>query len=60
MLYTSLGFELVTVDDLDNYFEWAPATAPRPRRTERAACQGGPEPVTKEDAVARVHDDSRA
>ena len=24
-LYTSLGFTLVMVDDLDNYFEWTPA-----------------------------------
>ncbi len=24
-LYESLGFRLVTVDDLDNYFEWTPA-----------------------------------
>ena len=24
-LYTSLGFTLVVVDDLDNYFEWTPA-----------------------------------
>ena len=24
-LYTRVGFRLVTLDDLDNYFEWAPA-----------------------------------
>ena len=28
-LYTRLGFSLVMVDDLDNYFEWTPAEVPQ-------------------------------
>ena len=28
-LYTRLGFTLVMVDDLDNYFEWTPAEVPQ-------------------------------
>jgi ribosomal protein S18 acetylase RimI-like enzyme len=38
-LYAGLGFELVSVDDLDNTFEWTPATVavpPTPRRTDES------------------------
>ena len=28
-LYNTLGFRLVTLDDLDNYFEWTPPAPPR-------------------------------
>jgi GNAT superfamily N-acetyltransferase len=29
-VYAALGFDLVSSDDLDHYFEWAPAPAPAP------------------------------
>jgi ribosomal protein S18 acetylase RimI-like enzyme len=59
MLYTSLGFELVSMDDLDNFFEWVPATA-LTKEDQAGLVKEDPSLLTKEDAVARVHDGSRA
>ena len=59
MLYTALGFELVSMDDLDNFFEWVPATA-LTKEDQVGLVKEDPSLLTKEDAVARVHDDSRA
>jgi ribosomal protein S18 acetylase RimI-like enzyme len=44
-LYTSLGFRLVSMDDLDSYFEWTPATvaAPEDMKEGNAAVEEGPE-----------------
>jgi ribosomal protein S18 acetylase RimI-like enzyme len=44
-LYTSLGFRLVNLDDLDSYFEWTPATiaAPEDMKEGDAAVKEGPE-----------------
>ena len=44
-LYASLGFRLVSVDDLDNYFEWTPAVAPAPaaQRSESTPLADGVE-----------------
>ncbi|MEO5710463.1 MAG: GNAT family N-acetyltransferase [Nocardioidaceae bacterium] len=47
MLYSSLGFDLVTVDDLDNFFEWRPTSVTKE----------GPAGVTKEDATASTKED---
>jgi GNAT superfamily N-acetyltransferase len=59
MLYTALGFDLVTVDDLDNYFEWVPDTAAT--KEDRAAfTKEDATAVTKESATGLVHDQSRA
>lgn len=44
LLYVALGFNLVSMDDLDNYFEWVPP----------------PAAATKEDRGALVPDESRA
>ena len=59
MLWTGLGFELVSMDDLDNFFEWVPATA-LTKEDQAGLVKEDPSLLTKEDAVARVHDDSRA
>jgi len=59
MLWTGLGFELVSMDDLDNFFEWVPATA-LVKEDQVGLVKEDPSLLTKEDAVARVHDDSRA
>ena len=50
MLYSSLGFDLVTVDDLDNYFEWVPETA---------ATKEDPVALTKESATGLVREQTR-
>ncbi|CAN5480300.1 hypothetical protein BH10ACT10_BH10ACT10_11010 [soil metagenome] len=47
MLYSALGFDLVTVDDLDNFFEWRPTSLTKE----------GPAGVTKEDATASTKED---
>lgn len=50
MLYSSLGFDLVTVDDLDNHFEWHPASVTK----------GGATASAKEDPVGLVRDQTLA
>ena len=60
MLYTALGFELVSMDDLDNFFEWVPADGPHQGGPGRGLVKEDPSLLTKEDAVARVHDDREA
>ena len=35
MLFTELGFDLVTVDDLDNHFEWTPVRIPSAMKEDR-------------------------
>lgn len=44
-LYASLGFRLMSVDDLDNYFEWTPDVAPAPaaQRSESTPLSDGVE-----------------
>jgi GNAT superfamily N-acetyltransferase len=59
MLYTALGFDLVTVDDLDNYFEWVPDTAAT-KEDHAAFTKEDATAVTKESAAGLVHDQSRA
>ncbi len=51
MLFSKLGFDLTSVDDLDNYFEWVPATA---------ATKEDLVAVTKENATGMLHDQSHA
>ena len=59
MLYSQLGFDLVTVDDLDNYFEWVPATAAT-KEDAAAFTKEDHVAVTKENATGLVHDQSHA
>jgi len=60
LLYSQLGFDLVTVDDLDNYFEWAPATLQKEDRVPLAVKEDRVPVAVKEDASARVGDHSRS
>jgi ribosomal protein S18 acetylase RimI-like enzyme len=60
MLYSQLGFDLVSVDDLDNHFEWAPATAVKEDRVPVAVKEDRVPLAVKEDASARVGDHSRS
>ena len=60
LLYSQLGFDLVTVDDLDNHFEWAPATAVKEDRIPLAVKEDRVPVAVKEDANARVGDHSRS
>jgi len=60
MLYSQLGFDLVFVDDLDNHFEWAPATAVKEDRVPLAVKEDRVPVAVKEDASARVGDHSRS
>ena len=50
MLYSHLGFDLVSVDDLDNYFEWTPASV----KEDRVPLS------VKEDASAHAGETSRS
>jgi ribosomal protein S18 acetylase RimI-like enzyme len=58
MLYSALGFDLVTVDDLDNYFEWRPASATKEDAT--ALTKEDATAFTKEDRVGLLHDQTHA
>ena len=60
MLYSQLGFDLVSVDDLDNHFEWAPATAVKEDGVDLAVKEDRIPLAVKEDASARVGDHSRS
>ena len=60
MLYSHLGFDLVSVDDLDNHFEWAPATAVKEDRVPVAVKEDRVPVAVKEDASARTGDHSRS
>jgi len=59
MLYSQLGFDLVSVDDLDNYFEWTPA-AVKEDRVDLAVKEDRVPLAVKEDASARAGDTSRS
>jgi GNAT superfamily N-acetyltransferase len=59
MLSTGLGFELVSMDDLDNFLEWVPATA-LTKEDRAGLVKEDPSLLTKEDAAARVHGGSPA
>ena len=58
-LYTSLGFRLVSMDDLDSYFEWTPATiaAPEDMKEGVSAVEEGPSAM-KEGPSAMKEDPS--
>ena len=59
MLYSQLGFDLVSVDDLDNYFEWTPAGV-KEERVDLAVKEDRVPLAVKEDASARAGDPSRS
>ncbi|HET9761850.1 MAG TPA: GNAT family N-acetyltransferase [Nocardioidaceae bacterium] len=59
MLYSQLGFDLVSVDDLDNYFEWTPAGV-KEDRVDLAVKEDRVPLAVKEDASARAGDTSRS
>jgi len=59
MLYSQLGFDLVSVDDLDNYFEWTPAGV-KEERVDLAVKEDRVPLAVKEDASARAGDTSRS
>ena len=57
LLYSRLGFELTTVDDLDNYFEWVPERAAT-KEGLVAVTKEGPSSLTKEDPAALTKEHS--
>jgi ribosomal protein S18 acetylase RimI-like enzyme len=59
MLYSRLGFELTTMDDLDNYFEWVPERAAT-KEDLVAVTKEGPQGLTKEDPTALTKEHSGA
>jgi len=59
MLYSQLGFDLVSVDDLDNYFEWTPATAVKEDGVDLAVKEDRVPLAVKKDASACTGDTSR-
>jgi ribosomal protein S18 acetylase RimI-like enzyme len=59
MLYSRLGFELTTMDDLDNYFEWVPVRAAT-KEDLVAVTKEGPQGLTKEDPAGLTKEHSGA